>query len=46
MWGPLVSGINPRRAHAGEADEWVPALQNASGEETATAQWGQAVIVQ
>ena len=45
MRGPLVSGINPRRAHAGEADERVPALQNASGEETAAARWGQAVIV-
>jgi hypothetical protein len=45
MRGPLVSDINPRRAHAGEADERVPTLQNASGEETAAARWGQAVIV-
>jgi hypothetical protein len=45
MQGPLVSGFNPRHVHAWEADERVPPLQNASGEETADARWGQAVIV-
>jgi hypothetical protein len=32
MRGPLASGTNPRHALAEEAEEWVPPMQNASGQ--------------